>query len=79
MSNKTENTENTEKTKKGKKEKNVLKKQKGGNVLQAALGLVKSMDALRASITNEIKALGNFSSDFNKASEPAVGTPNTIK
>jgi len=55
------------------------KKQIGGtDIIRAALNMVRSMDNVRVSLVNEISALGNFSSDFNNASKPAVGVPNQL-
>ena len=55
------------------------KKQIGGtDVLTAALNMIRSMDSVRVSLTNEINDLKNFSGDFNNASTPAVGVPNQL-
>jgi hypothetical protein len=53
------------------------KKQIGGvDVVTAALNMADSMDKVRDTLRNEMNELGNFSKDFNNASQPAVGVPN---
>ena len=61
-----------------KKIKKKVKKQSGGDVINASIDLINSMVGLGNSIFGEITSITHIQSDINNAASPSPGVPNQL-